>query len=136
MPNLYSRYAIQLNVEDNADRIVEIVVSLERLGGLKQQAVVAVLSEQPFEAPENARIIVNHENESSIRQDQSSVRSSSIRQQHEFVNRHVCKLHVSKMNNILCIASCYARTLQRHRLNMFRATVLLLSFGTMAPKIW
>jgi hypothetical protein len=37
-----------------------------------------VLSEQPFEAPENARIIVDDKNESSVRQDQSLVRSSSV----------------------------------------------------------
>jgi hypothetical protein len=69
--DLYSRLAVQLDIENNADRPGEIIVILKRPRGLKEHAVVAVLPEQPLEASENARIIVNHKNESSIRQDQS-----------------------------------------------------------------
>src|SRR6516164_3496343 len=66
VPDLYSRLAVQLDVENDADRLLEIVVILKRLCRLKKQALVSVLSQQPFEAFENARIIVDHKNTFSI----------------------------------------------------------------------
>src|ERR1700730_7672505 len=43
IPDLYSRLAVQLNVENNANRLPEIIVSLKCLRRLKEKTVVAGL---------------------------------------------------------------------------------------------
>src|SRR6516225_949203 len=66
VPDLYSRLTLQLDIENDADRLLEIVMILKRLCRLKKQALVSMLSQQPFEAFENAWVIVDHKNTFSI----------------------------------------------------------------------
>ena len=48
VPQLDSRFVVQVDVEDHATCRIEIVVLLELFGGGKHDAVVTVLAQQPF----------------------------------------------------------------------------------------
>ena len=65
MPHVYTRGVVQLNIKYDADGPRKIGVLLESLRGVKQQAVVTMLPEQPLETSQRAWIIINDKNVSS-----------------------------------------------------------------------
>src|SRR5882724_2385381 len=69
MPQLYSGFIVQIDIEDDAESLIEIITFLQRLCGLKQNAIEAVLAQQPLHPLERARIIVDDKNGFSLCQD-------------------------------------------------------------------
>src|ERR1700757_581256 len=59
---------LEVDIEDNASRLCEIVVLLKRLGRRKRHAVVAMLSQEPLNTSEHSGVVVDHKDELSLRQ--------------------------------------------------------------------
>ncbi|WP_441300155.1 hypothetical protein [Bradyrhizobium sp.] len=68
MAHLDPRNAIQLDVENDADRCIEIVAALERLRRVEERAIKAVLLQQAFDALQNADVVVDDKDESLVGQ--------------------------------------------------------------------
>lgn len=66
--HLDPRNAIQLDIENDADRRIEIIAALERLRRVEQGAVKAVLFQQAFESLQNADVVVDNKDEPVIGQ--------------------------------------------------------------------
>ena len=66
MPHFDARPIVQIDVKDDAERLFEIVVLVESFGRSKQEAVVAVFTQQPLYTFERTGVIVNDKNFLSI----------------------------------------------------------------------
>src|SRR5437879_5530961 len=69
MPHLYSGLIVQIDIEDDAESLIEIITFLQRFCRLKQNAIEAVLAQQPLHPLERARIVVDDKNDFSLGQD-------------------------------------------------------------------
>jgi hypothetical protein len=62
MVHLDPGIVLEIDVEDDAERVIEVVMFVKRVGGRKQHAVIAVRAQETLDAPEHAGIVVDHEN--------------------------------------------------------------------------
>jgi len=62
MSHLYSGIAVQVDVQNDAEGLIEMIILLQRLCGLKQNAIEAVLTQQPIDSLEGAGIVIDHKN--------------------------------------------------------------------------
>jgi hypothetical protein len=60
MPQLDPRPVVQVDVEDDANRLLEIGVAFESLRGRKQDGFVRMLPEQTLYSPQHSGVIVDH----------------------------------------------------------------------------
>jgi D-serine dehydratase len=60
MSQLDPRSVVQIDVEDDANRFIEIGVAFERLRGRKQDGFVVVLPEQPLYCPQHCGVVIDH----------------------------------------------------------------------------
>ena len=72
MTYLNAGIIVEMDVENDADRLFEIVVPLKRIGGRNQHGVVAVLPKEPSEPPQHARVVIDHKHQFPFRQDRWS----------------------------------------------------------------
>jgi len=91
MPYLNPGLVVQVDIEDNAKRVLEVIVILERFRGREQNAVVAVFPQQPLDAPERTWVVIDDKNDASVCQERSPVQllkpGSLLRSQPCFTNR-------------------------------------------------
>jgi len=59
LPQLDPRSILQVDVEDDASRVLEIGVTFESPRGGKQDGFVSVLPQQPLDALQHSEVIVN-----------------------------------------------------------------------------
>jgi hypothetical protein len=58
----------KIDVENDANCLIEIVVPLKCRGRRKRHAIIAMLSQEPLDAPEHAGVVINHKHDFSFRQ--------------------------------------------------------------------
>jgi hypothetical protein len=63
MPHLNSGLVVQVDVQNDAKRFVEIAMILKSRRRLKQQAVIAVRPQQSLHASQHALVVVHNEDE-------------------------------------------------------------------------
>src|SRR3982074_2652548 len=66
MPQVDSGLMVQVDVKYDANHIFEIVVAFKSLRGGKQDAVVPVFPQQPLQAPEGTRIVIDNKDGISV----------------------------------------------------------------------
>src|SRR5262252_4570101 len=63
---------LEIDIENDADRLLEVVVVLKGLRRFEQHAVVAVLFQKPLDTPEHAGVVIDHKHRSLFQQDRWS----------------------------------------------------------------
>jgi hypothetical protein len=63
MPHLDPGNAVQLDVKNDANALLELVAAFKRLRGVEKQAFVAILSQQALESSEDTWIVIDDKNE-------------------------------------------------------------------------
>ncbi len=88
-PHLDAGHIVQIDVQNDTKRLIEIAVILKCLCRLEQHAVIAMLSQQPFHTPQRARVVIHYKYGFSVRHDSITLvhQSSS--------NRHMPQEHVA-----------------------------------------
>ena len=66
MPQFDPRFIVQVDIENDAKRFVEIVVVLKSLRGWKQDRIVTVFAQKALYAPAHAGMVIDHKYNFSI----------------------------------------------------------------------
>lgn len=72
MPHFDTRLIIQIDIQNNTTRLIEVAVLLKGLGGFEKYTFKTVRSQKPLHTSEQARIVIHYENNFRPRQRQAS----------------------------------------------------------------
>ena len=91
---------MQVDVENDAGRSIEIGVAFKSLRGRKQDGFVGVMLEQPLNALQHCGVVIDHQNEFSIWHLTTSLTCPPTRLE----GLKMCPIRISTLTQINCLA--------------------------------